>query len=185
MPFFDHMLTLFAVTVCLTSTSNAKGDIEVDFHHTVEDVGITHSSGHYQGARRQGGHPTLWILVRPDGRGARSRRHRPDGRPYLAYNPPKAVEAIGGNFFFPAGRGVPSRCLGHGRHESPCRHPRGRDAHHMAEASSRPLPALSMSLHRSIPACRAYRARRVCYSRSVETQKKIGVIDYVAATSAA
>lgn len=39
-PFFDHMLTLFAVHGFFDLELRAEGDIEVDFHHTVEDVGI-------------------------------------------------------------------------------------------------------------------------------------------------
>jgi len=39
-PFFDHMLTLFAKHALFDLDVRAKGDTEVDFHHTVEDVGI-------------------------------------------------------------------------------------------------------------------------------------------------
>jgi len=39
-PFFDHMLTLFAVHSGFDLKLEARGDIEVDHHHTVEDVGI-------------------------------------------------------------------------------------------------------------------------------------------------
>lgn len=39
-PFFDHMLTLFAVHGFFDLSVKAKGDLEVDFHHTVEDVGL-------------------------------------------------------------------------------------------------------------------------------------------------
>jgi len=39
-PFFDHMLILFAVHGFFDLSINAKGDLEVDFHHTVEDVGL-------------------------------------------------------------------------------------------------------------------------------------------------
>lgn len=39
-PFFDHMLTLFAVHGFFDLSVNATGDLEVDFHHTVEDVGL-------------------------------------------------------------------------------------------------------------------------------------------------
>ena len=39
-PFFDHMLNLMAVHGLFDLDVAAKGDIEVDFHHTVEDVGI-------------------------------------------------------------------------------------------------------------------------------------------------
>jgi imidazoleglycerol-phosphate dehydratase len=38
--FFDHMLTLFAKHGLFDLTIKAKGDVEVDYHHTVEDVGL-------------------------------------------------------------------------------------------------------------------------------------------------
>ncbi len=38
--FFDHMLTLLARHGMLTLTVRAEGDLQVDAHHTVEDVGI-------------------------------------------------------------------------------------------------------------------------------------------------
>jgi imidazoleglycerol-phosphate dehydratase len=40
MPFLDHMLSLLAKHGCFDLTVRAKGDTEVDFHHTVEDIGI-------------------------------------------------------------------------------------------------------------------------------------------------
>ena len=39
-PFFDHMLTLFAKHSTTDLVLNGKGDLEVDAHHTVEDCGI-------------------------------------------------------------------------------------------------------------------------------------------------
>lgn len=39
-PFFDHMLTLFGVHGFFDLDITATGDIDVDYHHTVEDVGI-------------------------------------------------------------------------------------------------------------------------------------------------
>ncbi|HDY87773.1 MAG TPA: imidazoleglycerol-phosphate dehydratase HisB [bacterium] len=39
--FFDHMLTLFARHGFFDLTVKCSGDTEVDFHHSVEDVGIT------------------------------------------------------------------------------------------------------------------------------------------------
>ena len=39
-PFFDHMLCLFAKHGLFDLKLKAVGDIEVDYHHTVEDVGI-------------------------------------------------------------------------------------------------------------------------------------------------
>jgi imidazoleglycerol-phosphate dehydratase len=38
--FFDHMLTLFAKHGLFDLTVKAKGDVDVDYHHTVEDVGL-------------------------------------------------------------------------------------------------------------------------------------------------
>jgi len=39
-PFFDHMLELFAKHGVFDIKLAARGDVEVDYHHTVEDVGI-------------------------------------------------------------------------------------------------------------------------------------------------
>lgn len=38
--FFDHMLTLFAVHSLFDVTVHCVGDLDVDGHHTVEDIGI-------------------------------------------------------------------------------------------------------------------------------------------------
>ncbi len=59
-PFFDHMLTLFAKHATVDLDLVCKGDIEVDAHHTVEDCGITlgqaflHALGDKKGIRRYG-----------------------------------------------------------------------------------------------------------------------------------
>ena len=39
-PFFDHMLVLLAKHSLFDLTIKARGDLAVDFHHTVEDTGI-------------------------------------------------------------------------------------------------------------------------------------------------
>ena len=39
--FLNHMLTLFAKHARFDLTVECKGDIDVDYHHTVEDIGIT------------------------------------------------------------------------------------------------------------------------------------------------
>jgi imidazoleglycerol-phosphate dehydratase len=59
-PFFDHMLTLFAVHGFFDLTILAQGDIEVDGHHTVEDIGLVlgdalaRALGERQGIKRYG-----------------------------------------------------------------------------------------------------------------------------------
>jgi imidazoleglycerol-phosphate dehydratase len=40
-PFFNHMLELFARHGFFDLEIEATGDIEIDFHHTIEDLGIT------------------------------------------------------------------------------------------------------------------------------------------------
>ncbi|HAR64483.1 MAG: imidazoleglycerol-phosphate dehydratase HisB [Candidatus Margulisiibacteriota bacterium] len=39
-PFFDHMLTLFSKHGSFDLMVEANGDIDVDLHHTIEDIGI-------------------------------------------------------------------------------------------------------------------------------------------------
>ena len=39
-PFFDHLLTAFAKHSLIDLVVRAKGDTEIDVHHTVEDIGI-------------------------------------------------------------------------------------------------------------------------------------------------
>ena len=59
-PFFDHMLNLFAKHGLFDLEVKAKGDLEVDLHHTVEDVGIVLGQalatalGKKEGIRRYG-----------------------------------------------------------------------------------------------------------------------------------
>ena len=59
-PFFDHMLNLFARHGLMDLDVKAKGDLDVDMHHTVEDVGIVLGQalatalGKKEGIRRYG-----------------------------------------------------------------------------------------------------------------------------------
>lgn len=39
-PFFDHLLTLLARHAMFDLDVTVKGDVDVDYHHTVEDVGL-------------------------------------------------------------------------------------------------------------------------------------------------
>lgn len=131
--FFDHMLTLFSKHGLFDLELTAKGDIEVDFHHTVEDTGIllgqaiTKALGDKAGIRRYG-----FFYVPMDEALVRSVVDL-SGRPFLAYNAPADVPAIGAAFSFQlveeflraisvnAGMNLHVDVLA------------GRDAHHMAE----------------------------------------------------
>jgi imidazoleglycerol-phosphate dehydratase len=59
-PFLDHMLDQLARHGGLDLTVRAKGDLEIDAHHTVEDIGITlgqalaKAAGDKKGIRRYG-----------------------------------------------------------------------------------------------------------------------------------
>jgi imidazoleglycerol-phosphate dehydratase len=59
-PFFDHMLALFAKHATVDLQLKCKGDLEVDAHHTVEDCGIAlgqafaNALGDKKGIRRYG-----------------------------------------------------------------------------------------------------------------------------------
>ena len=59
-PFFDHMLTLFAKHAVMDLQLRCNGDLEVDAHHTVEDCGIALGQavatalGDKRGVRRYG-----------------------------------------------------------------------------------------------------------------------------------
>ena len=132
-PFFDHMLTLFARHGLFNLEVDAKGDIEVDFHHTVEDTGITLGSaltkalGDKTGIRRYG-----FFYVPMDEALVRAVVDL-SGRPYLAYNPPKGVEAIGGNFSFQLVEEFLRAVSVTGGMNLHVDILAGRDAHHMAE----------------------------------------------------
>ena len=46
--FLDHMLTLFAKHAGYDLCVNCKGDVEVDYHHTAEDIGIALGAAFYK-----------------------------------------------------------------------------------------------------------------------------------------
>jgi len=132
-PFFDHMLTLFARHGLFDLDLDAKGDLEVDCHHTVEDTGITlgqaltKALGDKAGIRRYGLSyvPMDEALVRVV--------VDLSGRPFLAYNAPEAVEPIGGSFSFQLVEEFLRAFSVHGGMNLHVDILAGRDAHHMAE----------------------------------------------------
>ena len=146
--FLDHMLTLFAKHGLFDLTVDAKGDIEVDFLHTVEDVGIVlgqcfrEALGKKEGIRRYG-----WCLLPMDETLA-SVALDLSGRPLLVYTVPDRVDTIGIGFPFPTRGRVHARFCHHGRlanvHLDIVR---GKDAHHMAEAMFKRIGQMHGSGH--------------------------------------
>lgn len=132
-PFFDHMLTLFARHGLFDLDLDAKGDIEVDFHHTVEDAGITlgqaiaRALAEKKGIRRYG-----FAYVPMDEALVRAVIDL-SGRPYLVYEPPSPVEAIGGNFSFQLVEEFLRAMAVSGAMNLHVEILTGRDPHHMAE----------------------------------------------------
>jgi len=88
-PFFDHMLTLFTVHGFFDLTVKAAGDLDVDFHHTVEDVGIvlgdaiSQALGDRQGITRYG------FAVTPMDDALTDVSVDLSNRPFLVYNVPE------------------------------------------------------------------------------------------------
>ena len=132
-PFFDHMLTLFARHSLVDLTVRARGDLEVDLHHTVEDAGIalgqafSRALGEKRGIRRYG-----WAYLPMDETLTRVVLDF-SGRPYLEYRAPESVEAIG-VFSFQL---VEEFLRAFAVHAGVNLHVEilyGRDAHHMAES---------------------------------------------------
>jgi len=131
-PFFDHMLNLFARHSLVDLNVTADGDIEVDFHHTVEDVGIalgqafSEALGDKVGICRYG-----WAYVPMDETLVRVVLDF-SGRPYTVFHAPENVEPIG-RFSFQL---VEEFLRGFSVHAGMNLHVEilyGRDAHHMAE----------------------------------------------------
>jgi len=85
-PFLDHMLTLFAKHGLFDLSVKAKGDVDVDYHHTVEDIGLVlgaafkQALGDKTGIRRYG-----FFLLPMDESLARIALDL-GGRPHLVYN---------------------------------------------------------------------------------------------------
>jgi imidazoleglycerol-phosphate dehydratase len=90
-PFLDHMLTLFAVHGFFDLSVSAEGDLDVDLHHTVEDVGlvlgdaICQALGERKGIRRYG------HAVIPMDDALAAVTVDLSNRPFLVYNTPESI----------------------------------------------------------------------------------------------
>lgn len=135
-PFFDHMLTALAATARWHCRISAAGDVAVDAHHTVEDVGIVMGlavarlAGEGSGLRRYG-----WSLVPMDDALVAAAVDI-SGRPYAALHGELPRRSFGGppafhtdlvkEFMWGLARGA--RWTVHAKIAA------GSDAHHLVEA---------------------------------------------------
>jgi imidazoleglycerol-phosphate dehydratase len=131
--FFDHMLELFTTHGLFDLQLKARGDLNVDAHHTVEDVGLAlgqalrEALGDKQGLRRYG-----WCLLPMDDALARIALDC-SGRPFLAYEAPEEAGAIGDFPYQLIEEFLRAFCVQGGLNLHVALLD-GRDTHHMAEA---------------------------------------------------
>ena len=132
-PFLDHMLNLFARHGLFDLSVKAHGDIDVDFHHTVEDIGIVlgeafkQALGEKTGIRRYGQaaipmDETLVCAVVDI-----------SGRPYLVYNVMLPKTKIGG-FDVELAREFFQAFVNHSAMNAHINMVYGDNAHHIIEA---------------------------------------------------
>lgn len=87
-PFFNHMLELFSKHSLIDMNIQASGDIEVDYHHLVEDVALSLGQAlndaldERRGINRYG----FWVLPMDDAIASAKVCLDLGGRPYLVYN---------------------------------------------------------------------------------------------------
>ena len=85
-PFLDHMLNLFARHGLFDLQVEAQGDIDIDFHHTVEDIGIVLGCAFKEALGDKGGIRRYGQASVPMDETLASAAIDLSGRPYLVYN---------------------------------------------------------------------------------------------------
>ena len=136
-PFYDHLLTAFAKHSLIDLEVTAKGDIEIDVHHTVEDIGIALGKAIKEALGDKSGISRFGDALVPLDEALVQAVVDISGRPFLVHTGEPAgfeFHLIGGHFTgsmvrhvfeaiaFNAGLTVHVTVLG------------GRDPHHIAEA---------------------------------------------------
>jgi imidazoleglycerol-phosphate dehydratase len=136
-PFFDHMLTAFGVHGAFDLAVTATGDVDVDAHHTVEDVSIVlgqairQALGDRTGIRRFG---DAWI---PMDEALAHAAVDVSGRPYCVHTGEPDVMTgfvVGGHYATVLNRHVFESLAYHAQIALHLRVLDGRDPHHITEA---------------------------------------------------
>jgi len=94
--FFDHMLTLFAKHGLFDLDVSAKGDLQVDGHHTVEDVGICLGQAFKEALGTKEGIARYGFFILPMDEALATVAVDLSGRPFLAYNLDMTASKVGG-----------------------------------------------------------------------------------------
>jgi imidazoleglycerol-phosphate dehydratase len=132
--FFDHMLTLFAKHGLMDLEVAAKGDLHVDFHHTVEDTGIVLGQAMKQALGDKAGLVRYGCAHLPMDETLSRVVVDLSGRAFLEYRAPQQTDAIGGSFSFQL---VEEFVRAFAHNIAANVHVEvlyGRDSHHMAES---------------------------------------------------
>jgi imidazoleglycerol-phosphate dehydratase len=94
-PFFSHMLEAWARHGLIDLAVDAKGDLEVDLHHTVEDVGICLGKAFKEALGDKKGIVRYGASFLPMDEALLHAAVDISGRPYLVFNVPLARTRIG------------------------------------------------------------------------------------------
>lgn len=141
-PFYDHMLTALGKHSLIDLTVRATGDIEIDVHHTVEDVAIALGEALRVALGDKAGIGRFGDALVPLDEALAQAVVDVSGRPYLVHTgEPEGQEyhLIGGHFTGSLTRHV-LESIAH--HAGICIHMRvlaGRDPHHIVEAQFKAL----------------------------------------------
>ena len=93
--FLDHMLTLFCVHGRFDLDIQAKGDLEVDFHHTVEDVALVLGEAVSTALDNRFGIRRYGFAVTPMDDALAEVAIDLSNRPFLVYHLPSELESVG------------------------------------------------------------------------------------------
>jgi imidazoleglycerol-phosphate dehydratase len=136
-PFFDHMLTAFAKHSLIDLSVRATGDIEIDVHHTVEDIGIVLGKAIAQALGDKSGISRFGDALVPLDEALVRAVVDVSGRPFLVHSGEPAgfeFHLIGGHFTGSMVRHVFEAISFHGGLTVHVTVLAGRDPHHIAEA---------------------------------------------------
>jgi imidazoleglycerol-phosphate dehydratase len=151
-PFFDHMLTAFSKHSLIDLVVRASGDIEIDVHHTVEDIGIVLGKAIGQALGDKAGIARFGDAVVPLDEALVQAVVDVSGRPYLVHSGEPAgfeFHLIGGHFTGSMVRHVFEAITFHAGLTVHVTVIAGRDPHHIAEAE---FKALARALRQAISA---------------------------------
>lgn len=136
-PFFDHMLDALGTHAAFDLTVHASGDVEVDVHHTVEDVAIVLGQALRQALGDKKGIRRFGDAFVPMDEALAHAVVDVSGRPYMMHTGEPDVMTgfvVGGHYPTVLNRHVFESLAFHGQLALHVRVLGGRDPHHITEA---------------------------------------------------